>query len=284
MFDSAILVLLYNKELMESSTVTSLISSDLQFSNARLVLWNNGPESLGDTDFLVFQQLGYDVQVMETLYNESLAVIYNSFIRNNKAKKYIFLDDDSNLNSEYIKFADISSQNKVAMPIITTSGRVENPKVNSVAYSFGQKIDSNDRVTTIGSGLVVGDGVIISLLKEFGAVFDERFYFYGVDTSFCFRLNLNNLNDAIEFIHGFEHSLSRLKVEDPSFTGFRVLEHSYSLGLMVRYYHSFPKNVLIVVKVFLNAFFQVVFKKKGLYKITPFIKAVIAGKHYRAFD
>ncbi|MBH0044854.1 hypothetical protein [Pseudoalteromonas sp. NZS11_1] len=282
MFDTAIIVLLYNKEISDSTTLSSLISSGTQFSNAKLVIWNNGPNELTSCDVSFLTNLGYKVQIEETLHNESLAVIYNFFINNNQAEKYIFLDDDSTLNANYIKAACRSAASVVSMPMISSGGKVKNPVINSIVYSKGQNITANDKVITIGSGLVVGKGVVHELLRSFNSVFDERFYLYGVDTTFCHRLTLSRLVASIRIIVGFEHSLSRLETESERVTKFRQKERSYDFGMTLRYYYSFPRALYILARITLHVLKCILLSKKRVFSILFLFRAYITGKHYKA--
>lgn len=281
MFDTAIIVLLYNKEIGESNTLSSLTSSEVQFNDAKLVIWNNGPKKLVDTDVSTFTNLGYEVHIEETLHNESLAVIYNSFINDNQAKKYILLDDDSNLNGGYIKAACDSTRSVVSMPIISSAGKVENPKINSIVYNKEQNITPNDEVITIGSGLVVGREIVFELLKRFSTVFDERFYLYGVDTTFCHRLAMSKLIGSVRVIAGFEHSLSRLDVESEQVTKFRQRERSYDFGMTLRYYYSLPRSVYLLARITLHVFKCITLNKRRVFSLRFLFKAYLTGKHYR---
>ncbi|WP_413691540.1 hypothetical protein [Psychromonas sp. KJ10-2] len=90
MTETAILVLLYNNQPNESKTLNSLLNSIVHYSNAQLVIWNNGPKSFEETKMTPYRNLGYEVFFEETLHNESLAVIYNRFLSCYDAKRYIF--------------------------------------------------------------------------------------------------------------------------------------------------------------------------------------------------
>lgn len=282
MYQTAILVLLYNKKISESKTLSTLAASYYQFSNAKLVIWNNGPKRLKAIDVSIFTDLGYQVQIEETINNESLAIIYNSFIRNNEAEKYIFLDDDSTLNADYIKAASESDSSVISMPIITSGGEVENPTINSISFDFNKKIVSTDTVMTIGSGLVIGRSIVLKLQERFNSVFDERFYFYGVDTTFCHRLKMSKLVENIRIITGFEHSLSRLETESNTMYKFRRKERSYDLGMTLRYYYSIRRSVYILAVVTLHILKCALLKKKSLFSLPLLFRAYVTGKHYKS--
>lgn len=283
MFDIAILVLLYNKEIESSETLQSIIKSKLNFSNAKIVVWNNGPYSFIEKDVSVFELKGYSVVIRETLNNESLSVIYNSFISESSAKKYIILDDDSTLNEDYISASNILEPSQIGMPVIKNMGRTTSPKINKKVSYPGIVIKNSDKVATIGSGLVLGEGVVRELIKNYGAVFDERFYFYGIDTTFCFRVFDSKMTDRIRIISGFEHRLSRLQNEEEGLTEFRRLERSYDLGLTLRYYNykSLGSNVNKIRKLLFQSLFCFFSNKKSKISFIYFCKAFLTGKHYR---
>ncbi|MGJ8582078.1 MAG: glycosyltransferase family 2 protein, partial [Psychromonas sp.] len=124
MLETAILVLLYNKEMKDSSTLNSLMKSTVQYSKAKIVIWNNGPKKLDITACPELSHLGYQIEVVETISNDSLAVIYNRFIKANSAKKYILLDDDSELSEEFISASANSQPEHLSLPVITNNGKV----------------------------------------------------------------------------------------------------------------------------------------------------------------
>ncbi|NKC17437.1 hypothetical protein CWC29_001035 [Pseudoalteromonas sp. S4498] len=280
-FDTAILVLLYNKEISESDTLNSLLRSKIKYKNARLVIWNNGPKALKFKDVSQFQQVGYEVVIEETIENHSLAAIYNRFIRETTSEKYIFLDDDSQLNEGYIDASAQAVSDRIAMPLIKSSGQVVNPVINGRPANPSAQIGQQDKVITIGSGLIVGKDIANKLEALFGSVFDERFYLYGVDTTFCFRVFLAKLSEAIVIIPGFEHSLSRHQKESAEVIAFRRLERSYDLGLTLRYYTPLVKQLIILTKVCSDTLAKRLFHGQPTFDLAPLFKALFSGKHYR---
>jgi hypothetical protein len=282
MFETAILILLYNKEIKDSSTINSLINSKHQYPNTKLVIWNNGPVNLKNLGCLILENLGYEVAVKETLNNESLAVIYNQFLAQNEANKYILLDDDSQLSSPYILASSQSKNHETSMPIITSQNVIHAPIVNNQPYSPDVNLTSKDKVMTIGSGLVIGKEISEKLKQKYGEVFDERFYFYGVDNSFCLRLFETGLTTSIKMIAGFNHSLSRLENEDNKTTKFRQLERSYSTGLELRYYFPMLDALVIILRTGLITIKKTFLGQKRSLSFINLLNAYITGKHYRA--
>lgn len=284
LFKTAILILLYNKEIRESRTVSSLIASSSQFENARLILWSNGPRKLECYDVSKLVNLGYEVEIVETLDNKSLAVIYNLFIERNEAEKYVFLDDDSSLNSGYIEEACCSISTEVAMPVISSNGVAKNPKIKSLTLNKGHKVDPEDRVFTIGSGLVVGREVILKLFKHFSKPFDERYYLYGVDTTFCHRLYLSGLTKTVKIISGFDHSLSRFEDESDYVKEFRRKERSYDRGMTLKYYSSLTTSLYVFSVSIVYTIKCMVLRKRSSMSLPLLFKSYLTGKHYRDSD
>jgi hypothetical protein len=281
-FETAILVLLYNKEIIDSKTIESLASSNAQYRGARLVIWNNGPVSLKSRDCKIVENLGYDVLIEETLNNESLAVIYNRFLAKNVAKKHILLDDDSQLNSEYILASVKIKETEIGMPIIRSQDVIHAPIINKKPFSFEAKRTAADKIITIGSGIIIGEKITNKLQEEYGEVFDEKFYLYGVDNTFCLRIFESGLTEKVKIIAGFNHSLSRLENEDLNKSKFRLLERSYSAGIELRYYHSVMSAALIISRQGLITIKNLIFKKKRTVEFKYLLKAYLTGKHYRS--
>lgn len=282
MFEIAILILLYNKEISESNTITSLLDSNVQYQNARIVIWNNGPKPMAISDSILLENLGYDVVIKETLNNESLAVIYNKFLAENIAEKYILLDDDSTLNASYILASSEICRGELGMPVINSQGEVQSPKINGLPYSKEAEISLKSKVAAVGSGLIIGSEVIAKLKEKYNLIFDERFYLYGVDITFCLRVFDCELTDRIRVISGFNHSLSRLEKESPKMSKFRRLERSYDLGLRQRYYYPLSRSLFVILKVSFRTLKMRFFRQEYRVYLLPLFKAFVLGKHYRS--
>jgi hypothetical protein len=276
MFETAILILLYNKGISSCKTINTLLESDIQYPNTKLVIWNNGPEQLKNRDIGSLEGLGYDVDIEETLNNESLAVIYNRFLANYCADKYILLDDDSVLNAEYILASSGSKSSEISMPIISSEGKVQSPQIDGQPYCQEIELTLESKVITIGSGLVIGTDIVNNLKEDYNYVFDERFYLYGVDTTFCLRLFNSKLIKKIKIIPGFSHSLSRLSSESKAKSDFRMMERSYDLALTLRYYATIFVLISIIKKLLGNC----IGRKKQI-SFPYVLKAFYQGRHYR---
>ena len=281
MYKTAILVLLYNKEIYDSETILSLVNLGEHSLNTKIIIWNNGPKPFQKGCVHDLEKIGYDIEIKETLFNESLAVIYNKFLCEHKAEKYILLDDDSTLTQEYVICSSLCGLFDVGMPVITSLGEIHMPKVNGVPYFSQIKLKDTSNVITIGSGLVIGNGIITLIKNKYKNVFDERFYLYGVDTVFCLRLNEMGLTKNIKFICGFEHSLSRLENESVKVKAFRRLERSYDIGLTLRYYTPLTESIFTILKLLTGTIKKRILKKDNPIFFLHLCIAFFKGKHYR---
>lgn len=273
------LIVVYNKKIAESCTFNKVVNS--KFSDDSLcVIWNNGPTSC-EEEFLNVYEYNKNIRYHETLHNISLAKIYNEVINKYNAQIYIILDDDSSLTDAYFEAVKQISPNEVGMPVIYYDRKIINPCINGQIYSKGINIDANDTIKTIGSGLVVGRDVASQLFKAYNSVFDERFYLYGVDTTFCFRLNKLKINDKIKIIDGFEHGLSRLEGKNDKLTLFRKIERSNDLALQIRYYKEKKHWFLMMVLLLASSIKKFITFQPQQYKYSTIIKTFVKGKHER---
>ena len=275
---SSIIILLYNCEIYRSQTIRSILASKLSFENVNLVIWNNGPNHLQSTDVETLKRMGFSVSMVETIENRALSSIYNQFIKDYESSRYIILDHDSRLNDAYIARALNSDSSALSIPLIYSNGKVRGPKINRSIPEVGAVVSKNDRIITIGSGMVIGKEIATEIESNYGNVFDERFYLYGVDSTFYMRISNLLLGNRVDIIDGFEHSLSRLEAETKVVKGFRLKERGYDLGLTLRYYPS-----LRYYKKFVKLLLKSLFGRPRL-PIGHVVKAFFAGKHYRAVD
>ncbi|HDV9415866.1 TPA: hypothetical protein RKV49_005423, partial [Raoultella ornithinolytica] len=224
---------------------------------------------------------GYEFAFFETIQNASLAYIYNQVVSLFNSKRYILLDHDSQLSSEYINDINLVLPDKIGMPEIFFNGELVNPCINMLPCQNLKNRLPDVPVMTIGSGLVLGRNIVEQLIDVYGKIFDERFYLYGVDTTFCLRVFNAGITSSIMLIHGFEHSLSRLEIENGPIKEFRRIERSCDLALRIRYYVPINKWYKEVPRVYLSSLKKLILHSEQQYNITVFSKVFIRGKHFR---
>lgn len=239
------LILIYNKEILDSQTALSLLHPKIDAKSASLIVWNNGPSEITlDIDDATKYKWQH-VELIQTLDNKPLSYIYNQVIEHYPADRYVFLDDDSQLTEEYLT-AVSSSQAGVAVPAIYSHGEHRSPSVNGKFNPGPYQV--TDKVIAIGSGIGVRHDIAQQLKAHYGDVFDSRFALYGVDSTLFLRLHALGLSNKVEMIVGFEHSLSRLESESQTMSQFRQVERAYGFGLIMRHYTPWPKALFKLLK------------------------------------
>lgn len=283
-YDLAILVVLYNKKIEQSKTVSSILSLDGSIKDAHITLWNNGPSLLENTKTEGLNDKGFDVSIKETVNNISLSRIYNEFIGDIDANKYVILDDDSELSKEYFLEMASCDKNELGIPVIYSHDKVRSPLLNYTAIETlsNKTLSNKDILIAIGSGMVIGKEISNEMKQNFGSVFDERFCFYGVDATFCKRIKMANLNHRIRIISGFNHSLSRLENESKNVKDFRSKERAYDKALQIIYYTTPVKKLPLFIFTVLNEIIYRVKRKNKSISLVNLVKAILSGKHYRS--
>ncbi|MBT1803248.1 hypothetical protein ABN277_22605 [Enterobacter hormaechei] len=273
-FRLAILVLLYNKKPSESISFISLDKALRKLStssnNIKICLWNNGPnELISDIDF---ESPHYNKTVIETIHNESLSYIYNRFLEKYDSEKYLILDHDSLVGIEYLSQC-LNETFDCMIPTIMTEHGVQSPKIYRLRSFIG-----NETLLGIGSGICLSRQACNLIKDNFSTVFDERFYLYGVDSTFFLRLNKIDLAKKIKISENkVLHSLSKFEKEDVAIKKFRAKERSYDQALTLRYYFSLFTFITTFKKIL-----GCVFLNKSDINFFVFVSALISGRHYKS--
>ncbi|WP_426358467.1 hypothetical protein ACPUVO_18905 [Pseudocolwellia sp. HL-MZ19] len=281
MYDSSILVLLYNCEIWNSKTLNALKISNTSFYNCKLVIWNNGPHYFSKIGIKEFESLGFDVEIIQTMENKALSHIYNKFINDNTAQRFIILDDDSSIDDTYLNETLTINENQIGVPRIYSNSEQTGPLLNGKIYNTKLPLLNSDKFVAIGSGVVIGKLITDELKKKYKEVFDSRYYLYGVDTTFFLRVTYCQLNTSIELMKGFKHSLSRLEDESVETKHFRKLERTYDLGMTLKNYYPIYKTIYFVIKYTKIYLGHRLTKQDTKLYYKYFIKALWTGKHYR---
>jgi hypothetical protein len=267
------LITSYSCKPCDSKTLLSLKEFNDSIENVSFFYWNNGPILLSDLDRKFIDELRLDFSIIETIENKPLSWVYNDFISESAADRYVFLDHDSDISLSYIKTISSLLHLDVAVPVILSNGAVRSPTVDGIFKSSPYAV--SDCVIAIGSGIVLSRDIAEKLKLYYGDVFDSSFGLYGVDTSFFLRLFSMKLSNCIRSIDGFEHSLSRLEIESPKIKLFRKIERSIDQGLMFRHYSGRLHFLRLVRALFTNCLFL------GKFNLPVLLRAYISGKHPR---
>lgn len=237
----SVLIVIYNKELKNSSSLSSLIDSNCKIDN--LLIVNNGPEKL-DIEYQVNYGEIQNVQVLEYLTNRPLSLIYNEFLHHYNSDYYIILDDDTKINSYFIEYIYSLSAVDVELPKIISDydGKVYYPILNKCILV--ESVDAiYGNVFSIGSGLVISKKVVEVFDREDVEIFDTRFALYGVDTSFFYKLNRFKKYFRISSSTTLVHGLSLASAE--KWSDSKVIELMIDELLTFKFYRKYPSKLLI---------------------------------------
>jgi hypothetical protein len=273
----SIVVVIYNCEINESNTLNSIANSSINYKNTVLVIWNNGPNLLHSLDITSLKEKGISVYIQQTIDNISLAKIYNQFIKENSSQYYLILDDDSLLNNTFLNKIKQLNTISIALPIIKSNDTIVSPIKNRRPVNTATETCTNrDRVMAIGSGIILSKSICDYLIDEYGDIFDEKFFLYGVDSSFFFRIREQCLTKSITFIEGFNHSLSANEQESDDIKQFRLIESFNGKALIVHHYCGYTKRYIKAIKILI----KIILSRKKREANVHYLNALITGKHF----
>lgn len=271
----SVVIVLYNREVSDSQTIVSLLEHWSNREDLHLDIINNGPSLIDE----VVLDIKGTFKYFQYLENRRLSSLYNEFLERNESEYYIILDDDSMLTEEY--FHSLESLKKqspnadFALPKILSDGKCVYPK--KIDYN-SKNISNKDGVMSISSGLVIRHRLVLQYIKQYGNVFDERFYLYGVDSSFFDRLMLLEQELFGCYVGSIVHSLSSHEEEPHNVKAFRSLERSNDFALSTRYYFNLHKCIRLVYFIFTNPLGIGKFKLLSFHEVC---KTMLSGTHYR---
>lgn len=242
-----IVVVLYNTVLSEAQTLNSLIQSVnfLQDYTFQLIVCNNGPTVLPKKDEFIrdYSGLFNDIHFYDFINNKPLSILYNDILSDSYFEKIVFLDHDSDINSDFLFFITQDGYD-IGIPLIIgkSDNQIHYP-ISDNAIVSGQGELNSVNCYSIGSGLIITKKVCAMLSDAFDKVFDENYALYGVDTSFFKRVNIlakRNKKIIINCGSYMHHDLSRVE-ESQSF--FRKKERALDYGITARKYPSIRRTL-----------------------------------------
>lgn len=212
----SILVVTYGIDLIESLSLNAIQNLDLRNIDYKPVLkiWMN--KYSGEKLFLEKEiEDKFEVEIVKSIENEPLPIIYNRFLLEQNSDYAILLDQDSIIENDYISeiYQAINKTNAcLLLPKVVHGDTLVSP--GRFWFIFGsldpslKKIDGivNDKnIVAINSGLVVK----VQLIKDGLIKYDECLKFYFTDTKFL--LDYNKLGLDVYILKSIiTHDLSEL--------------------------------------------------------------------------
>jgi GT2 family glycosyltransferase len=187
------LVVLFSKNIEDSSTIQSLIRNANLVDNEMVYVWDNSPLPLSIEVMDLLNQTFKQLKYHHTPENIVLSKVYNSVIEEiEQTSSYlVLLDDDSELPdsffTEIIKSTFYNSTIELFLPQIYSNGVLVSPAKD---YLFKTALMTNVQIglyrsnylTAINSGMVIKT----DFFKK-GFRYNEKLNFYGTDNFFMFE-------------------------------------------------------------------------------------------------
>lgn len=276
--------ILYNKTIDASLTLRNLLANE--FSDYELVIVNNGPKSItvGEDVYPKLKNKGICISILEFIKNKPLSHIYNDVINSNpNADRFIFLDDDSELDLKFFYKLNEKLNNNVHLQIPKIierdNGDVYYPVINSKVFLGDgmENVSNDDYIYSIGSGLVIYRSLVDLFNQNKLDLFDSRFALYGVDVSLFRRISLlkkKNIIFNIQIVSFINHSLSRAESE---ISDWRYKERLYDKALSIRFYSdSLVKSIYRFSRALCRELLHMKFKN-----VILILRTFMSGKHPR---
>jgi hypothetical protein len=219
MIDLTILVCLYNKDLLTSSTIQSLLKAKSKSYITTVYIWDNSTLRLkqDSIDFLKndFSKLVYK----HTPENQPLSKIYNSVVNTlDSEHSYLMLcDDDSVIPESFFEILinriNLNPTVNLFLPKIYSKSILVSPaKDYLIRTKFIKDLQPgillSGSTTAINSGMVISNRVFMD-----GFRYDENLRFYGTDNYFMNQYSINYRHLIVLDVEIF-HSLSFNEVKD----------------------------------------------------------------------
>ncbi len=235
------IVVVFNKTAEQSLTIESIAKYANFFKS--IVIFNNGPKSISLSEL----DLPKNFTLVNNNKNLALSKIYNDFIIDNNADRYVILDDDTCITESYIKKLILRDEYyHLGLPLIVSSHDKEiyYPVMTKVRNIFADDYMYCSGMYSISSGMILSKEMVSAITKKYNKVFDERFALYGVDISLFYRLDsLTIKNDLVCHSEAvLTHELSKFQTEKSTF---RIEELLIDQLLQYKIYHKNKKRLFL---------------------------------------
>ena len=248
---TAVLIVTYNNDKLASDSFKTLAATAMPGSDCSLTVCNNGPRPTDIVASPWYDQLAtkfHPVTLINHLGNRPLSEIYNTFLTDNSAERYIIFDDDSCIPDDFFTTLDRDYSSDpvidLQLPLIYSlqDNSLNYPKINDVAVRKEGPVSTDQHIVSIGSGLVIYRSLLAAFDDRGIQPFDTRFALYGVDFSFFRRLALLKSYGVVLHIKTSSYLLHGLSAATGQIEAWREKERMYDHILSARYYSD---NALI---------------------------------------
>ena len=183
-----VLVVLYKCSLADSETINSLLTQEADFSQVKLVVWDNSPEPVpaSDQDSL---RINMPFEYISCPENLPLSKVYNRVVDRFDFEYIMLLDQDSHLPVDYIRTIDNQVKTypdiKLFLPIVKNQDLIVSPGEFWVFKGKHWKQEKTG-VMPAKNMLAITSGMTVAgkYFAQHSFRFDERLNLYGIDTRF----------------------------------------------------------------------------------------------------
>lgn len=173
----SVLIVIYQKPVITSSTYMGVINAKQENPNLTLQVWDNSPYSQSSEDL-------YVDKYTHTPENLPLSRIYNIFLSQGHSDIFCIFDDDTDLKIDYFRSVNRLTKNvPVGIPKIYHQGKLLSPLKD--VFGWGRCFHDLASGTFVSNGLTfINSGLALhrSYVSKYAPIYDENLSFYGTDT------------------------------------------------------------------------------------------------------
>lgn len=193
------LVVIYNKKCEESISLRGL--EEYKNKNIKIIVFDNSDKDLGNENYCNKKQIQYYTMKKNIGLSKAYNYVINKLEEEKREGFMLLLDDDTELNEQYINEiisrTEKDRKSEIIVPIVKSNDKIISPsniihgcRVKSIKDI--NEIDIN-RITAINSGMVVN----LEVYKKIK--YNEKMFLDYVDHEFCKEARKNNIKiDVLE--------------------------------------------------------------------------------------
>lgn len=180
-------IVIYNKKCSESISMSS-VEKWMSKEEFKMIVFDNSTKDYGNKEYCQKKSYKY----ITYYQNKGLSFAYNRIVENigkEKANYILILDDDTELNEEFVKEIKECKEADIYLPIVRSnkddyffSPSIKVNRVRTVPIFSIEEI-KNKRITAINSGMLVKTNVYENIL------YDEDLFLDYVDHDFMDKVN-----------------------------------------------------------------------------------------------
>jgi hypothetical protein len=272
-----ILIVIYNKDPFESTTIQCLIDSIYNTKDSRIIIWDNSIIAPSPESVEKLRKYWVNLEYNHTPMNLPLSQIYNCIIgkindhSTNLSARHKFLllfDQDSIIDNDYFNILKNSIKNYENIMLFVPRVICNNIYISpgNLFYFKGfytrNKLNgliSSRNKTAINSGMAIST----NYLKHFYEGYNEKLTFYGIDN--YFMIKYSKCQEYLYVIdYNMHHQLAKYSVEDVSMTKWRQTNTINSIKVILNEFNLFVRLFGLVYICFLKCKYYVLLRFMSL--------------------